>query len=245
MPLALVADDNPATRLFFREALVAAGWNVIEASDGRQAIDLADHEPFDLLLLDVNMPGCGAIEVLACIRRGNGPSRATPALATSAAPDRDLSARLQSAGFARLLPKPITARELRAAAARYVRDSQPATGDAAVEPGLLDDARAIGATGGDVDIVMALRRLLVTELAALPGEFHALELPRDRGAVASRLHRLDASAGFCGVPGLAAAIKHLRLALANPPSPGAIDFFLAECDAIRRTLQDADHAAGR
>lgn len=64
----LVVDDEPAIRRALRPPLTELGFEVIEASRGEMALDLLRTEPFDAVLLDVNMPGIGGIETLRRIR---------------------------------------------------------------------------------------------------------------------------------------------------------------------------------
>ncbi len=64
----LVVDDEPAIRRALRTPLVELGFEVIEVSRGEMAIDLLRTENFDVVLLDVNMPGIGGIETLRRIR---------------------------------------------------------------------------------------------------------------------------------------------------------------------------------
>jgi CheY-like chemotaxis protein len=52
----LVADDERAIRLLCRVNLAASGMDVLEAGDGREALELARKERPDLVLLDVMMP---------------------------------------------------------------------------------------------------------------------------------------------------------------------------------------------
>ncbi|HEY3002974.1 MAG TPA: diguanylate cyclase [Kribbellaceae bacterium] len=65
--LVLVADDSRAIRTFVRRALEDAGFSVVEAADGRQALTRVVEQPPDAILLDVDMPelnGFGTLEVL-------------------------------------------------------------------------------------------------------------------------------------------------------------------------------------
>ena len=67
-PVVLFADDDSSTRMIAQEFLVQAGFTVIEAEDGEQALDfIGDAEP-DLILLDVEMPGINGFEVCRQIR---------------------------------------------------------------------------------------------------------------------------------------------------------------------------------
>lgn len=67
---AIVIDDSRATRLILRRNLVAHGFEVHEAGDGRQAIDeLEKTGPLDLALVDWNMPVMTGHEFIVEIRR--------------------------------------------------------------------------------------------------------------------------------------------------------------------------------
>jgi len=64
----LVVDDEPAIRRALRPPLTELGFEMTEASRGEMALELLRTEPFDAVLLDVNMPGIGGIETLRRIR---------------------------------------------------------------------------------------------------------------------------------------------------------------------------------
>lgn len=236
-PRFLVADDNPLSLRFFAEALGALGIDCAEASDGAIALELAGREAFALLLLDARMPRGGGIEVLAGIRARPGPSQAATALATTATPDAAAQAQLRAAGFADVLIKPLGVEALRAALCRYL-PQRLAHGIAENRGEWLDDGHALAVAGGDTTIVCTLRRLLLDELERLPDELAAAAAHRDARALHERLHRLDASAGFCGVPMLARAASMLRVALDGRTWPAAaLTRFLQTCDSVRMLLE--------
>jgi CheY-like chemotaxis protein len=214
MPLSrlLIADDNPLSLAFFREALGCLGVETVEATDGAQALDSASIVAFDLMLLDARMPIMGGAEVLLHLRSREGPSRNAVALATTADDDPATHAALREAGFVDVLPKPIGAGALRTALAHFM-PIQAIHALVDLPEVALDDRQALAAAGGDHGIAGALRGLFATELAQLPAELIAMTLRRDAPALRERLHRLDASAGFCGAPALVSAGARLRDAL--------------------------------
>jgi two-component system KDP operon response regulator KdpE len=64
----LMVDDEPALRRVFKTSLAASGFTIEEARSGEEAVDLLPQQPFDLALLDVNMPGIGGVEACREIR---------------------------------------------------------------------------------------------------------------------------------------------------------------------------------
>ena len=64
----LVVDDEPALRKVFRTSLTASGFVIEEARSGEEAVDILPQHPFDLVLLDINMPGIGGVEACREIR---------------------------------------------------------------------------------------------------------------------------------------------------------------------------------
>jgi two-component system, OmpR family, KDP operon response regulator KdpE len=64
----LVVDDEPAIRRALRPPLVELGFQVTEASRGEEALQVLRSNTYDVVLLDINMPGIGGIETLRRIR---------------------------------------------------------------------------------------------------------------------------------------------------------------------------------
>ncbi len=201
----LVAEDNLLSLHFLREAIALAGHEPIAVADGCAARDAADEQPFDLLVLDARMPGLDGVQALAEIRAGNGPNRSTPALMTTAEASADRNA-IHDHGFIDILYKPLGVAALHAALARHL----PASSNRIRAIELLDDALAAEKTGGNASIIAALRGLFASELDALPDELDRYAATTDRVALLDRLHRLDASAGFCGAVVLSLVIARLR-----------------------------------
>lgn len=64
----LVVDDEPSLRKVLRTSLSACGFTVDEARSGEEALGAAQNHAFDLVLLDINMPGLGGVETCRRIR---------------------------------------------------------------------------------------------------------------------------------------------------------------------------------
>jgi len=103
----LVVDDASLIRLYYRQALEAAGFTVDEALNGLEAIEKLLLEPFDLVIVDVNMPRMDGMTFLRTLRRQESSIASIPALVTSteAAPQDFDAARMAGANF--YLVKPL------------------------------------------------------------------------------------------------------------------------------------------
>ncbi|HZZ32008.1 MAG TPA: ATP-binding protein, partial [Phenylobacterium sp.] len=80
----LVVDDNPVNRELVRAILSPIGVAVTDAVDGLAAIEAAKSTSFDVILMDIRMPGLDGPAAAAKIRKGVGPNRDIPILAFSA-----------------------------------------------------------------------------------------------------------------------------------------------------------------
>jgi two-component system, OmpR family, KDP operon response regulator KdpE len=65
---ALVVDDEPSFRRVLRTSLVGSGFAIEEARSGEEAVTILSRGDFDLVLLDVNMPGIGGVQACREIR---------------------------------------------------------------------------------------------------------------------------------------------------------------------------------
>jgi signal transduction histidine kinase/ActR/RegA family two-component response regulator len=113
----LVVDDHAINRRALALMLEAVGATVALAEGGEQALVLLANEAFDVVLMDVNMPGMDGWETTRRLRAAEGPNRSVPVLAvTGAAEDEALSA-CHAAGMNGRVIKPIQTAELFAALA--------------------------------------------------------------------------------------------------------------------------------
>lgn len=114
----LLVEDEEMNAALFVDALLPDRHDVVVERDGRQGLSRAASEPFDLIVLDMNLPGISGAEI--CRRlRGEGNRSAIVALSASVLPD-ELQTGLR-AGFDAYLTKPIAPAALRAAVRQYAR----------------------------------------------------------------------------------------------------------------------------
>ena len=65
----MIVDDDPQIRRVLRTALVAQEYEVADSRNGEEALEKLRDEKFDLIILDMNMPGMGGLETCREIRR--------------------------------------------------------------------------------------------------------------------------------------------------------------------------------
>lgn len=109
----LIVDDQPEIRRLCRTALSAEGLLCDEAADGPTAVELAARKAYDLIVLDVDLPGYSGEEVL-CRLRQNPPTRHLKVVMFSGATSGDDLSRILLAGADDFVTKPFSIIQLRA-----------------------------------------------------------------------------------------------------------------------------------
>jgi two-component system, cell cycle response regulator DivK len=118
-PTVLVADDNPDQRALYVDILTHAGYAVIEARDGAEAIQRAREDRPALILMDVTMPGTSGWNAVRALR-DQLETQSIPVITItglSATRDRDASF---AAGCDAYLSKPVSPRRLLEEVRRFV-----------------------------------------------------------------------------------------------------------------------------
>ncbi|WP_201768080.1 response regulator [Asticcacaulis benevestitus] len=69
MKKVLVVEDSVTTRMFYRSTLEDAGFEVAEASNGLEGLEMAMMSHFDLVVVDINMPKMDGYEMIRELRR--------------------------------------------------------------------------------------------------------------------------------------------------------------------------------
>ncbi len=116
----LLVEDNPSTMEVMKQELDVLGYDVAIARDGAEAVEMADSELPDLIIMDMLMPKMDGSEATARIRK-NPKTKAIPILAATAKAlpeDRDIC--LES-GCDDYLSKPFSYRELHAAIEKLLK----------------------------------------------------------------------------------------------------------------------------
>jgi two-component system chemotaxis response regulator CheY len=106
----LIVDDAATVRLYHRNILEAAGYEVEEAINGLEALEQLLQQPFDLYLVDVNMPKLDGYAFLRKLRSEDSPQAPAVMVSTEAAPHDQAAA--YRAGANCYLIKPVKPEQL-------------------------------------------------------------------------------------------------------------------------------------
>ncbi|OXE36888.1 MAG: hypothetical protein CGW95_04935 [Phenylobacterium zucineum] len=122
----LVADDNIANRELFQVILRALGHQCDLVEDGRKAVDMALTHPYDLILMDIQMPEFDGLAATAAIREAAGPNQDKPILAISANASAGEMGQWRAAGMDDYIAKPVAIHDLAQKVAMWaVRSRDP------------------------------------------------------------------------------------------------------------------------
>jgi len=133
----LVVDDDPRVRTLLRQELEEAGHRVLEAADGRAALEAVRGRRPDLVILDVMMPELSGFDV-AAVLKGDPDTARIPLMILTVVEDAERGLRL---GVERYFTKPVDVRALCLEVDALLRDAASGTRVAVVDPEDDDDRR--------------------------------------------------------------------------------------------------------
>lgn len=122
----LLVDDHPLNREIGEALLILAGCEVVTAQNGDEAVTLTKDGGFDIVLMDIHMPGMDGLAATRAIRALPGPAAAVPIIAMSADALPKHIARCREAGMVDHIAKPIQKDVLYATVETWLQRSQAA-----------------------------------------------------------------------------------------------------------------------
>lgn len=237
----LVVEDNPVNRFILRQMLEKDGHRMEEAENGADGLALAESRQFDLILMDIAMPGMDGDAVTRAIRAGGGPNAGTRIVAFTAHVQAADNASNRVAGFDQILTKPVTWPVLRAVLKGKTPQSLPP--DAALP--VLDPA-ALAALSGSLG-EQKCRAFLDgfgdegRELLAMLARGNA-----ERDPLRRRVHALAGAAAILGARRLHGALSELETALSAgdaPKTPSGLATLFDDTLAALHPATDRDAGA--
>jgi two-component system, OmpR family, response regulator len=183
----LIAEDESRLAAFLEKGLRAQGYATTVVSDGRSAAALARDEEFDLLLLDLGLPGRTGAEVLRDMRRAG---HRMPVLILTARDDLDSTVAGLEGGADDYVTKPFRFEELLARIRARLREEGSAERTVIEAGGITLDTRARRASACGVTVELSAREYTMLEV-----------LMRHPGQVLSREELLSHVWGYDYDPG--------------------------------------------
>jgi CheY-like chemotaxis protein/HPt (histidine-containing phosphotransfer) domain-containing protein len=211
----LVAEDNPVNEKLVVRLLENRGHQVVAVGNGREALAALERAPFDILLMDVQMPEMDGIQAAVAIRqREQLTGTRLPIIALTAHAMQGDRERCLEAGMDGYISKPIRADELLA----VVEGLLPATAaEIASEPvdqqteAVFDRAGALSYVDGDIDL---LREMAVLFLSEYPRQMTVIQeaiATRDSQALTRTAHSLKGVVATFAARGAYEAVLRLEM----------------------------------
>ncbi len=214
-PRILLVEDSRATRMISVHILSRYGFKVDAAADGVEAVAAVESLPYDLVLMDVDLPGMDGITATTTIRELSGSQSNVPIIGISAHAPESMRDRCLQAGMNDYLTKPVDRQVLLECLARYfavesnptddVAHSNPASADARLD---LRTLRELANESSD-DSIGRMIRIFIDELHDTVQAMRAALRGNDAKSLAAKSHTLKNSAatfGFVAVATLATKI---------------------------------------
>jgi two-component system, cell cycle response regulator DivK len=120
----LYIEDNPENRILVRRVLMAEGFEVLEAGNASDGLDVAQQQRPDLVLVDINMPLLDGLS-LASIMKADPGLNSIPVVALTANVMRGDRERTMAAGCDGYIQKPIDVDTFPRQIARYLQQTEP------------------------------------------------------------------------------------------------------------------------
>jgi two-component system, cell cycle response regulator DivK len=115
----LIVEDQEDNRAILRDLLTSAGYNLIEAIDGAEGVEVAQRERPDLILMDIQLPIIDGYEATRRIK-GQAELKSIPIIAVTSYALSGDEAKARAAGCDAYVTKPFSPRELLAIVRKYL-----------------------------------------------------------------------------------------------------------------------------
>jgi signal transduction histidine kinase/HPt (histidine-containing phosphotransfer) domain-containing protein/ActR/RegA family two-component response regulator len=228
----LAVDDVATNRLLLTALVRELGHAPVTAEDGVKAVAAAGRERYDLILMDLHMPGMDGLMAARAIRAGEGPNLATPIVALSADVLPETVAACRAVGMAGHLAKPVDRQRLRELLGQLGNIPAPPSGPSTVAEAaeVLDRAVLEGlASSVGPQRMASLQDALRTDAEVALRELGTAIADSDTAGVSRHAHRLAGLAANLGGRTIVAGARQIE-AMARTGS-------LAGCADVCRRLE--------
>ncbi len=215
----LLAEDNPDNRNIVRYFLERAGLTVVEAENGRMALELTTTEEFDLILLDMQMPELDGYSVASTLRQRCDTRVIVALTAHAMAGDEEKCLR---AGCDAYLTKPVDPDRLVETVAHHLGRKSTRTRPVVTTPTPTPTVRPVFDNLENIEA--AYRRDLPQKVADLKRTLAGGEVSKAR----EMAHRLKGSAGMYGLPEVSETAGLIEQACVEGQGPELLAELVAE-----------------
>ena len=207
----LLAEDHPVNQRLAVRILQKWGHKVTVASNGQKAIEAIEREPFDLVLMDVQMPELGGVEATAAIReRDKVRGTHLPVIAMTAHAIKGDREKYLAAGMDEYISKPIDTEKLFLIIEKVLDSSPAAPPVEAASPAILDRNAVLRRTGGDIELLQEMSELFLNDSPGLIQAMQEAFAARDWNGLERAAHRLKGAAGNLDARALSALAGQLE-----------------------------------
>lgn len=253
-PRLLCVDDNPANLLLVETLLNDLGAEVTAVDSGFAAVEQVRRRSFDLVFMDVQMPGMDGLKTTEAIRAWETEQgRAqTPIVALTAHALANERRALLQGGMDDYLTKPINEHQLSQVVLKWtglslrsgppVRVLSPASEPSSGLP-VLDHDEGLRLAAGKADLAADMLAMLLDSLEADRQAILVAWERWDREALIERIHRLHGATRYCGVPQLRAACQRCETLL-KQDAPEALEALATLDEAMKRLAKASVGAQG-
>ena len=212
----LLAEDNVVNQRFALGLLQRRGHTVVVAFNGQEALAALEGNhgpPFDLILMDVQMPVLGGFEATRVIRQGEqGTGRHLPIIAMTAHAMKGDRERCLAAGMDDYIAKPVRAEDLYAVIDRLAPDRAEASpGPAPDDARVLDETDLLDQVGGDRELLRDMVQLFLEYYPPLLSELGQAVARKEMAAIERLAHALKGAVGNFGTQGAYQAALQLEV----------------------------------
>ncbi|WP_433765539.1 ATP-binding protein [Pseudomonas putida] len=204
----LVVEDVALNREVAEGLLQRDGHRVWLAEDAEHAMRQCVGRTFDLILLDVHLPGMSGVELCSQLRSSDGPNRQTPMIALTASVQPALVRGYLDAGMDGILAKPLKLESLRQVLAGQATAREPLQAGGSMDWQLLQTHRTLLGEQKVQGLLTVLRDSILQHREALDEAIEA----DDCTEVVQLAHRLAGSGDSLGFCGLASVLRELETA---------------------------------
>ena len=238
----LLVEDNEVNQEVARHVLRSLGLEIAIATNGAEALAALIRSPFDLVLMDCQMPVMDGYEATRRIRSGKVPNASVPVIAMTAHAMPGDRAKCLEAGMNDYLAKPIQRKDVSTVLHRWLpafnappprREEESTASAKASSPLVFDRTDMLDRLLGDQELAAKIATTFVKDVSRRLGDLRQECTAGNAQAVCAHLHTLKGASANVGGKALAA----LALELERTAKEGALPDVLSRLDELQTAFE--------